>query len=99
MQQHLLVVQVFKIYGEKLPLQLLCTIVNTGPGIIFIPKHRNLGEMKPLNTYDDQVESLMVNEITYKIDSDQVNTKPTQTQKSHCTQSESTNDPKPVPKP
>ena len=40
----------------------------------------------------------MINKITYKIDSDQVNTKLTQTQNSHCTQRESTNDMKYVPK-
>ena len=98
LQQYLLLVHVLKIFGEKLPLQLLCTIVNTSPDEIVLSKHRHMGEMRPLNTSDDPVESLMINEITYKINSDDINTKLTQTQNSHCTLSESTNDLKSVPK-
>ena len=52
--------------------------------------------MTPQNTYDDLVKSLMVSEVIYEIDSDQVDTKFTQTQKSPYTQTESTYDLKPV---
>ena len=97
LQQHLCFVPVLKMFGEILPLLLLlCKIVNMSPDEIVLPKHRHLGKIKPLNTSENPVESLMINEITYEIDSDQVNSNFTQTQNSHFTQSESTNDPKPV---
>ena len=69
-----MVSQVSKMLGEKLPLQLLCTVINTSPDEIVLPKHRHLGEMKPCSTSDDQVEHFMINEVTYIIDSDQADT-------------------------
>ena len=60
LQQHILVVPVLKFFGEKLPLQLLCTIVNTSPDEIVMPKHRHLGEMKPLNA-ENPVEPVTIN--------------------------------------
>ena len=54
--------------------------------------------MKPLSTSNDPVEQLIINEVTYTIDYDQVNTQFKQTQNSSYHQSESTNDLKPVPK-
>ena len=49
-------------------------IVNTSPDEIVLPKHRHLGEMKPPTTSDDPVDPLITNEITYDIESDQVDT-------------------------
>ena len=77
LQQHLLLVPVLKMFGEKLPLGLLCTIVSTSPDEIFLPRHRCLGEMKPLSTADDPIEPLMIHEVRYTIDSDQVSTQST----------------------
>ena len=74
LQQHILVVPVLKIFGEKLPLQLLCMIVNTSTDEIVLHKNRNLGEMKPLSNTDDTLKPLVINEVTYAIDSDQVDT-------------------------
>ena len=92
LQKHHFIVPALKIFGEKNNLWLLLMIVITNPDEIVLPKHRHCGAMKPLDTFDHQVESLMISKVTYKIDSDQVYAKLTQTQKSPCTQSESTND-------
>ena len=73
-QQHLLVVPVLKILVRKLPLCLLCTIINTGSDNIVLPQNRHLGEMKPLSDIDDSLKPLVVNEGTHAIDSDHVNT-------------------------
>ena len=70
-------------------------IVNTHPDEIVLPKHRHLCEMKPFSNADDPLEPLMINEVTYGIDSDQVDTKCMQTKNSYH-QCESTNDSKPV---
>ena len=70
--QHLLVVPVLKICGEKLPLQLLCTIVNTSSDESVLPKHRYFGDMKQLSNIDDPLEPLMINVVMYALDSDQV---------------------------
>ena len=93
LQQHLLAVLVLKMFGEKLPLQLLCTFVNTSPNEIVLPKHRHLGKTKPLNASDDPIEPLTISEIN-ETESDQIDTKVVQTQNSHCTQNDSTNAPK-----
>ena len=74
LQLHLLVVPVLKILGEKLPLWLLCMIVNTSSDEIVLPKHRHLGGMKPLSNIDNPFKPLVINEVTYAIDSDQVYT-------------------------
>ena len=37
-QQNLFVVQVLKIFGTKLPVHLLCTIMNTSPNDVIMPK-------------------------------------------------------------
>ena len=49
-------------------------IVNTSPYEIVLPKDRQFGEIKPLRTSDDPVESLTINGVTYIIDSYQVTT-------------------------
>ena len=78
------------------------TFVNTSPDEIILSKHRHIVEMEPVNASDKPLESLTINEIMYKIDSDQVNTKLGQTlkftQNFHFTQNESTNEPNPIPK-
>ena len=94
--QQYFIVPVLKIFGEKLPLQSLWTTVNTSADEIVLPKHRHLGKMKLLSTSHDPVEPMTINEVTYAIDSDQVNIQFTQTQTSSSHQSESTNDSKPV---
>ena len=63
-QPHLLVVPILKIFGKKLPFQLLCTIINTSPDEI---------------NNDDPFEPLMLNEVMYTIDADQVDTQCMQT--------------------
>ena len=38
-QQNLFVVPVFKVFGKKLPVCLLCTIINIIPNDVFLPKN------------------------------------------------------------
>ena len=38
-QQNLFVVPVLKIFGTILPVYLLCTIINTSPNKVIVPKH------------------------------------------------------------
>ena len=98
LQQHLLIVAVLQSFGEKLSLRLLSMIANTSPDEIILPEHRYLGKVKPLSTSDDLVEPLMINEVMYTTDSDQVDTQFTQSLTPSCHQSTSTNDSKHVAK-
>ena len=66
---------------SKLPLQLLCMFVSTSSDETVLPKHRHLGEMKPLSNIDDPLEPLMINEAMYAIDSEQVDMQCMQTKK------------------
>ena len=72
LQQHLLVVQVLKIFGEKLPLYLLCMIVSTSSDEIVLPQNRHFGGLKPFSNIDDPLKQLVVNVVTFSIDSDQI---------------------------
>ena len=60
--QHLLVVSVLTSFGTKLPLGLLCMIVNTSSDEIVVPKNRHLGKMKPISKIDDPLKPLVTNE-------------------------------------
>ena len=62
-----------KFFGEKLPVGLLCMVINSSPDEIVLPKHRHVGEMKLLSNTDYPLEPLMINDVTKTIDSDQVN--------------------------
>ena len=98
LQQLLLVVPVLKIFGKKLPLHVLSTIVNTSSDQIFLPRNRHLGELKPLSNTDYPLKSLVVSEVMYAIASDQVDTQWIQSKNSSYNQCGTTNDLKPVPK-
>ena len=52
-QQNLFVVPVLKIYGTKLPVHLLCTIINTSPSDVILPQKQHISEMKLLSNSDD----------------------------------------------
>ena len=58
--------------GNKLPLCLLCTIINTSSDTTVLPKNWHFGEMKLLSSIDDPLKPLLVKDITYAIDSDYV---------------------------
>ena len=62
-QQNLFVVHVLKIFDVKLPLHLLCTIINTSPDDVILPKNWNIGEKKLLNNLDDSLNPPAVNEV------------------------------------
>ena len=81
LEQHLFIMAILKIVGAKLPSPLLCTIVNTSPYEIVLPKHRHICEIEILNASDNPTESLMISKIMCKIDSDQTDTKLAQTSK------------------
>ena len=42
-----------KIFGKKLIVFILCTIINTSPDDVILPKNKHIGEMKPLSNTDD----------------------------------------------
>ena len=92
---HLLVVPLLKTFGEKLPSQLLCMIINTSSDEIALPK---VGEMKPISNIGNHLKPLVIREVTYAIDSDQVDTWCTQFKNYSYNQCEPTNDWKPVQK-
>ena len=71
-QQNLFVVLVLKIFGETLPLCLLCTIINTSHDDVILPNTQHIGEMKPLNIIDDSLNPPAVNEVTHEINSDHI---------------------------
>ena len=47
LEQNLFVIPLLKIFGVKLPMHLLCTIMNTGSNDIILPKNWHIGEMTP----------------------------------------------------
>ena len=69
LQEHLIFLQVLK-HFEKLPLYLLCTIINTSPDEVVLPRKRHLGEMKLLTNIEASIKLLVVNEVMHSIDSD-----------------------------
>ena len=48
LEQNLFIVLLLKIFGKKLPVHLLCTVINTSPDDIILPKNQHIGEMTPL---------------------------------------------------
>ena len=71
-EQNLFVVPVLKILGQTLPVCILCTIINTSSDGIVLPKKHHLGEMKLLSSIADPLKPSAVNEVTYDIDSNNV---------------------------
>ena len=47
-EQNLFVVPL-EIFGAKLPVHLLCTIINISPDVVILPKNCLIGVMTPLN--------------------------------------------------
>ena len=95
-QQHLLV-PALKIFGEKLSLCLLLTIINTSSDVVVLPKNIHLGEIKLLSNTDDSHKLLVVNEVTDTINSD-ADAQCMQFEHSSYNQCRTTSDPTPVPK-
>ena len=77
-QQNIFVVPILQIFGTKIPVHLLCTIINTSPDDVFLPKNWCIGEMKPLSNVDDSLNPAAVNKFTHDINSDHANTQWTQ---------------------
>ena len=73
-QQNLFVVPVLKIFGTKLQVHLLCTIINTNPDNIILAKTLHIGEMKLLSNIDDTLNPPAVSEVTHDINSDHIET-------------------------
>ena len=71
-QQNPFVVPVLKIFSTKLPVHLLCTIINTSPNGIILPKTQHIGEMKLLSNSDDTWHPPSVNEVTHDISSNHI---------------------------
>ena len=70
LQQNLFVVPVLKIFSTKLPVHLMCTIINLSPDDVILAKSWDIGEMTPLNNSDDFWHPLSINEVTHGISSD-----------------------------
>ena len=71
-EQNLLAVPVLKLFGAKLPVHLLCTVINTSPDDVTLPKNQHIGEMKPLSNRDDSWHSPSVNEVTHDTSSNHI---------------------------
>ena len=52
MEQNLFITPLLKIIRAKLPVHLLCTIINTSPNDVILPKIWHIGEMTPLSYID-----------------------------------------------
>ena len=65
LEQHLFIVSLLKIFGRKLPLHLLCTVLNTSPNDVILPKNCHIGKMTPLSYTDNSVQH--INEVTHDI--------------------------------
>ena len=72
-EQNLFVVPLLKIFGTKLPVHLLCTIINAIPNDVILPKNWHISEMKPLN-YTDNSAPPLINEVMYDINPNTVST-------------------------
>ena len=96
-QQHLLV-PVLRIFSEKLPVHLLCILINTSSDDIVLPKNLHLGEKKLLSSTDDPLKPLVVNEVTYAIDPNHVDTQWMQSDNFSYNQCRTSYNSKPVPK-
>ena len=64
-QRNLFVLPGLKIFSKKLPVCLLCTIINTSSGDIVLPRNQHLGEMKLFSSIDDHLKPSAVNEVTH----------------------------------
>ena len=69
-QKNLFAVQVLTIFGKKLLVCLLYTIIYKISGDIVLSKNQHPGEMKPLSSNDGPLKLSAVNEVTYAINSD-----------------------------
>ena len=72
-EQNLFVVPLLEIFGVKLPVHLLCTIINISPDVVILPKNGHIGEMTPLNCSDISVHTPYINKVTHDISPDSVN--------------------------
>ena len=77
--QNLIVVPVLNIFGTKLPVCLLCTIINISSDNLTRPKNWHIDEMNLLESSDDSWPSPSVNEVRYYISWDQFNVQYPQT--------------------
>ena len=66
-QPNIFVVSELQILGRKLPVFLLCTIINTSSDDIILPKNQHLGEMKPLSSPGDPLKPSVVNKSHMKL--------------------------------
>ena len=58
-------VPLLKIFSTKLPTNLLCTIINTGPDHISLPRNRHIGKLMPLNNNYTMVNTASANDIMH----------------------------------
>ena len=64
-----------KFLGAKLPVHLLCTVINTTPDDVILPKNWHIGEINPFS----QTNSIHpINEVTHSINPDTISTSWTQ---------------------
>ena len=61
-----------KIFDAKLPLCLLCTIINTSPDDVILPKNWHIGEMKLLSNHGYSLNPPAVNKVTHDINSNYI---------------------------
>ena len=65
--QNLFLVPLLKIFSAKLPMNLLCTIINTSPNNDILLRNRHIGKMTHLNCSNTPIHPVSVNEIKYGI--------------------------------
>ena len=61
------VVPLLKIFSVKLPINLLCTVINISPEHISLPRNRHIGELTELNHNYTAVHTASVNRITHVV--------------------------------
>ena len=66
-EQNVFIVPVLNIFSTKLPVHLLCTIINSSPNDVILPKNWHISEMKSLSYTNDLWHPPSVNEVTHDI--------------------------------
>ena len=66
-------VPLLKIFCVKLPTDLLCRIINTGPDYIKLPQNRHTGELTPINHNYTTVKTASMNKIMHVVKPNAIN--------------------------
>ena len=82
-EQNLFIVPLLKIFGIKLPVHLLCTIINTIPCNVILPNNWHIVEIKPLSYADNSAQPPSINEVTHGLNPDTIGINHDQFNKGH----------------